>query len=404
MGYKRRRGKTGDVWELQVYKGINPETGKKEYYYETFHGTARQADKRIEEIETDMARGEFIEPSQLTFYEFLRDEFLPHIKMDAKPGSYQDYLSITENHIKNDPLGRMIITDITVRHVEAYKRRKLEGSRLDGRPGTLSPKTVKNHIILIKAAFNYACVLGMFKYNPVQHATFPKVPKFKPVVFTEDEAARFVQAAADNPYFLLFLLAIYTGLREGELRGLTWPAIDLENCRISVLQTVRGEGKTAIYGEPKTEESIGAVTFDPSFVPLFEQQRRKQMEDMEKCSRLGIKYNNRHLVFATYTGNPIRTKTIYTNFEKIIEAAGVRKIRFHDLRHSCATLLIAEGVPLKVVQERLRHADIRTTGNIYSHVLPKMQEEANAKMGKILKLPKSEKERQKERQNKKATQ
>lgn len=351
-----------------------------------------------------MARGDFIEPSELTFYEFLRDEFLPHIKIDAKPGSYQDYLSITENHIKNDPLGRTIITDITARYVEAYKRRKLDGPRLDGRPGGLSPKTVKNHIILIKAAFNYACLLGMFKYNPVQYASFPKVSKYKPIVFTEEEAVQFIQTAADDPYYLFFLLAIYTGLREGELRGLTWPAVDLENCRISVMQTVRGEGKKAIYGEPKTEESIGAVTFDPTFIPLFEHQRRKQMEDMEKCRRLGIVYNNRHLVFATYTGNPVGRRIIIKHFNQIIEAAGVRKIRFHDLRHSCATLLISKGVPLKVVQERLRHADIRTTGNIYSHVLPRMQEEANEKMGKILKLSKPEKERQKEREKKKATQ
>lgn len=244
----------------------------------------------------------------------------------------------------------------------------------------------------------------MFKYNPVQYATFPKVPKYKPVVFTEDEAARFVEAAAYNPYYLFFLLAIFTGLRQGELRGLTWPAVDLERCCLSVIQSVRGEGKKAVYGEPKTEESIGVATFDPGFIPLFEHQRRKQMEDMEKCRRLGLTYNNRHLVFATYTGNPVGRKTIERNFNKIIEAAGVRRIRPHDLRHSCATLLIAQGVHLKTVQERLRHTDIRTTGNIYSHVLPKMQEEANRKMGKVLKIEKLTRERQEERQNKKATQ
>src|SRR5690554_5067405 len=98
-----------------------------------------------------MRRGEFVEPSELTFYEFLRDEFLPHIEADATIGTWEDYYAITENHIKKDPLGRTILTDVTTRHVEAYKRRKLQAPRLDGRPGTLSPKTVKNHIIMIKA-------------------------------------------------------------------------------------------------------------------------------------------------------------------------------------------------------------------------------------------------------------
>lgn len=399
MGYKRKRG---DVWQLQVYKGINPETGEKEYYYETFRGTERQADRRIGEIETDMERKEFIEPSKLTFYEYLINDFLPHIEMDATIGAWEEYHGITENHIKGDPLGRTTLTDITTRHVEAYKRRKLQAPRLDGRPGTLSPKTVKNHIIMIKAAFKYACVLGMFKVNPVQHAAFPKVPKFIPGVLNEDEALRFVEAMAKNKHYLFFLLAIYTGMRQGELRGLRWSDVDLEKCIISITQKVRKDGNKAIYGDPKTEESVGTVSFDPEFIPLFERHRREQIETMAKCAALGMEYKDKHLVFAGLTGNPLDRKVIDRNLKLILKQADITKhIRPHDLRHSCATLLISQGVHLKTVQERLRHADIRTTGNIYSHVLPKMQEEANRKMGKVLNF---EKERQKERQNQKATQ
>lgn len=402
MGSKRKRG---EAWELQIYKGVDPVTGKKDYYYETFHGTERQADRRIAEIETDMARREFVEPSKLTFYQYLVEEFLPHVEADDTIGTWEDYRSITENHIKNDLLGRAILTDVTTRHVEAYKRRKLGGPRVDGRPGALSPKTVKNHLILIKAAFKYACVLEMFKVDPVKYAKFPKVPKYRPRVYDEDEAARFVVAAAEYAqetgsvkFYLFFLLAIYTGLRLGELRAIQRPVVDLEHCLISVVRKVRKDGNKAVFSDPKTEESIATVDFDPQFIPLFRQLQKEQIRDREKCLRLGIEYKDQQLVFAAFNGNTVRRDVIDRAFGHICERAKIKKTRLHDLRHSCATLLISSGVHLKTVQERLRHADIRTTGNIYSHVLPKMQKEANQHMSKVLKL-----ERQKERQDEKAT-
>jgi integrase len=323
-----------------------------------------QADKRLAEIQTDIDRQEFIEPSKLTFYQYLKEEFLPHIKTDDDLGTWEDYLSITENHIKPDPLGRMILTKITPREVEAYKAKKLNSDRIDGRPGKLSPKTVKNHIILIKAAFNYACYLKMFNFSPIHYVKYPKVPKYKPAVFTEEQACQFIEAAADNKLYLFFLLAIYTGMRQGELRGFCRSDVDENTCLISINQQVRGGGNKARYKDPKTEESISTVSFDPEFIPLFESHRKEQMQDMERCLALGETYKNKHLVFAAYNGNPLDRKVITRNFGYICTVAGVPEIRLHDLRHSCATILIASRVHLKTVQERLRHQDIRTTGNI----------------------------------------
>jgi integrase len=385
-GYKRKRGKG---WELQIYKGRNPETGEKEYHSEMFYGTEYQADKKLAEMSTDVDRGEFVEPAKVTFYEYLKGEFLPHILADDDLGTWEDYNGITENHIKNDPLGRMIITKITTREVEAYKIKKLNSDRIDGRPGKLSAKTVKNHIIMIKAAFNYACYLKMFNFSPIHYVKYPKVPKYKPVVFTEEQACRFIEAATDNKLYLYFLLAIYTGMRQGELRGFRWSDVDEKTCLISINQQVRGSGNKARYKDPKTEESVSTVSFDLEFIPLFEEHRRRQMEDMNKCALLGEIYKNNHLVFAGYNGNPLDRKVIVRNFGYICKVAEVPEIRLHDLRHSCATILIASGVHLKTVQERLRHRDIRTTGNIYSHVLPKMQQEANEKMNKVLKFKKT---------------
>lgn len=400
MGSKRRRG---GIWELQVYRGRDPVSGRKQYYYESFRGTERQAERRLAEIETDMARKEFTEPSRLSFYEYLINEFLPHIRADATLGTWEDYASITEHHLRNDALGRTVLTDITARHVEAYKLRKLAGPRADGRPGTLSPKTVKNHIVLIKAAIRYACVLGMLKTDPVRYVTFPKVPRHQPRFFTEEQAAAFLDAASryaeaegSVKFYLYFLLAIYTGLRQGELRAVRWSAVDLEHSLIAVTQKVRRTGDKAVFSDPKTEGSYATVSFDAGFADLFKQLRKEQVYDREKCLRLGITYRDHGLVFAGYYGNPLDRKVVVRALSQICRDAGVPEINPHGLRHTCATLLISSGVHLKTVQERLRHADIRTTGNIYSHVLPRMQEDANRRLNKVLRI-----ERQKERQNEK---
>lgn len=398
MPYKRKRGSSQ---QLQVYKGKNPITGKKEYYYETFRGTDYQADKRLAAIQTDMDRSEFIEPSKLTFYQFLKEEFLPHIKSDKSLGTWEEYNGIVENHIKNDPLGKMIITKITNREATGYKLRMLETPCLKRKNRTLSPKTVKNHIIMLKAAFNYACELGMFNHNPLKYLRFPEVPDFTPVVFNEEDAHNFINAAESlvllakgNPekyytafkFYLYFLLAIYTGMRQGELRGLRWTDINTQTGLISVTQQVRKEGDHAIYKKPKTRASKTSVSFDLNFIPLFDEHKKGQLWDMQKCKDLQKEYKANHLVFAAYNGNPLGWKVIKRNFDCICDAAKVPRIRRHDLRHSCATLLLAEGVPLKVVQERLRHASIKITADIYSHVLPKMQQDANEKMNQVLKF------------------
>lgn len=391
VGYKRKRGRS---WQLQVYK----DDGSR--HFETFHGNSYQADKRLSELTTDIERGDFVEPSKKTLYTFLIEEFLPHIKTDKDEDTYLDYEGITENHIKKSELGRKIITDIKNRDIEIYKTWALNRDRIDGRLGKLSAKTVKNHIIMIKAAFNYMCYLDIFENSPIQKATFPKVPKFIPVVYTPEQASALIEAgwkklvnskdSGDYRHnfklYLYILLCIYTGVRQGELRGLTWSAVNFDTCLFSITQQARGSGKKAKFKDPKTDESVSTVSFDLEFVSMLERLRKDQIHDIEKCSLLKEQYNDRHLVFSAYNGNVLDRKVITRYFESVCDMAGIPVIRLHDLRHSCATLLLGENVPLKVIQERLRHKDIRTTGNIYSHVSPKMQEEANQKMSKVLKF------------------
>ncbi len=379
-GSKIKRGENS--WLIRIYDGIDPETGKKKYLPETFHGTADEADDRIHEIITDRNRGEYIEPSKMTFGEYLL-HWLENIKNTISEGSYDDYKTHVKKHLLKDKITKVKLLKLTALDIQGYLNRKLGSPRVDGRPGGVSAKTTKNHLGTIKKALKDACIWRILKENPAQYVTAPKVPKKKMKVFTEEEALKFLDTAVTDRFYLLFLFAIYTGLRQGELRGLTWTDLDLKKCTVPIQQTIRKSGEKAIYKEPKTDESIASVSFSPEFVPLFDAHRKQQV-----AARLASKleYEDHDLVFCSYNGRPIDLKILTKHFRQVIDKAKVPRIRFHDLRHSCASILISEGVHLKTVQERLRHADIRTTGNIYSHVVPKMQQEANDTMSRVLKI------------------
>lgn len=379
-GSKTKRGENS--WLLRIYDGVDPVTGKKKYLRETFIGSENKADNRLQEIIVDRNRGEYVEPSKVTFGEYLL-HWIDTIKNTISDGTSDDYNNHIKNHILKDKISQIQLIKLNALDIQGYLNRKIGAPRADKRTGGISAKSVSNQLGTIKKALKDACIWRILKENPAQYVSPPKVPKVKMSVFSEEEAVRFLEAATDDRFYLLFLTAIYTGLRQGELRGLTWDNLNLNNCTMSIQQIVRKSGKKAIYKEPKTDGSIAQVSFEPEFIPLFEFHRKQQIENRLK---FGAGYEEHNLVFCSYNGRPIDLKILDKHFNQVIKKAHVSEIRFHDLRHSCATILISAGVHLKTVQERLRHKDIRTTGNIYSHVIPSMQKEANVKMGNALKI------------------
>lgn len=386
MGYKRKRG---DSWQLEVYRGLDPETGKKIIYRETFKGTERQADKRLAELETDKDRGELIEPNKTLFYKYLIDIFLPGVKGDLESGTYEEYEGIVKNHIKNDPLARMRLSDIDLIHLEQYKIRKLNSPRVDGRkdkngnPLPLSNKTVKNHLIMLKAAFSYACRMRILKYNPAQYLTYPQITKFKPVIWTEEQAGRFLDVAFWDRFYFLFLLAIFYSKRKGEIRGLRRQDVDLQALTASIRQSVRKSGYSAEFKNLKDQDSEHVLELEKWMVPFFE---REFAERAKEKIAFGEGYNDNDLVFASYNGNPVKERTLNEHFKAVIKRAGLPEIRFHDLRHTCITIMLKRGWSLKHAQTRAAHADERTTANIYAHVTPDMQRDVNQDIAKALKL------------------
>jgi integrase len=259
--------------------------------------------------------------------------------------------------------------------------KKLKDKRKDGKKGKISSGTVKNILIALKAAMVYAVRLHILKNNPAQYLTFPKIEKYHATVWTEEEAKNFLDTASNDRFYFLFLLAIFYSKRQGELRALKKVDVDLERLTASIRQTVRKSGYSAQFKDTKTEGSAQVLELEKWMVPFFEKEFADRAA--EKLA-YGRGYSKNGLVFASYNGNPVKETTLRDHYKQIIERAGVPKMRFHDLRHTCITIMLKRGWSMKHVQVRGGWSDIETPGNLYSHITPTMSRDVNADMTKAL--------------------
>jgi integrase len=195
-----------------------------------------------------------------------------------------------------------------------------------------------------------------------------------------DEVRRLLEAASGDRLEALYVLAINTGMRRGELLGLKWSDVDLEGGRLSIRRTLTrtDNGKRVTLGEPKTKGSRRTVRLTQRAIEALRSHLERQLGDIEAAGDL---YYDRGLVFTTETGTPINPSNLrQRSFAPLLKRAGLPHIRFHDLRHTCATLLLSKGVHPKFVQELLGHASIAITLDTYSHMLPGMGDQTATAM------------------------
>ncbi|HEY8477997.1 MAG TPA: site-specific integrase [Chloroflexota bacterium] len=223
---------------------------------------------------------------------------------------------------------------------------------------------------------------GLLGRNPCDAVNPPKVTKPELRVLTPEEARRFLAAVAGHRLEALFTLALTTGMRQGELLGLKWQDVDLEMGVVRVrraLQRLRRVGFVEV--EPKSATSRRAARLVPLAVTALRRHRARQLEERLQA---GTAWEDRDLVFCTEHGRPLTHTTVLRAFWRLLDEAQLPRIRFHDLRHSTATLLLAQGTHPKIVQELLGHSSISLTLDTYSHVLPHLQLEATARLQQLL--------------------
>jgi integrase len=342
------------------------ETGK---YKSLYAKSERDAYKLLEEAKLQQKQGVLATGPQQTVKQFL-EYWLEDVEKPAvRLRTYIGNSIVVYKHLIPG-LGHIKLQKLTAQQVQAYYARKL-------REGTSASRIRRFQAVLHKA-LAHAKRIRLVSFNVTEDVELPKAEKPKHVVLMPEQARVLLNEAEKWGLEILLALALSTGMRQGEILGLRWSDIDLVKGTLQVSRTVDCvPGYHFVEGEPKTKSSKRTILL-PRF--LIELLKRHHVRQAEQRSKVGAKWVDRDLVFPNEVGDFVHATTLRHRFYQILADAGLPKMRFHDLRHSAATILISMGVPPNVVQDLLGHSDIATTLGIYGAVLPSMQKEAMDKM------------------------
>jgi integrase len=288
------------------------------------------------------------------------------------------YRGIIENHLI-PAFGHAQIKDIKAIHIESYQNKKLENGKINGKG--LSPATVRIHHNLLNSIFQYAQRLEIIEKNPVSLIPLPKMKSRKNNFLSKDELRKILNYSEGLWIHDFIRVAVSTGMRRGEMLGLEWKNVDLDNKRISVVKALKRTSKGIELSEPKTQSSVRSIAITDNTVSIL----RKIKSEQDKIKyKIGDQYYNKFdLVFCEKDGRYCNPNTVTRRFKRVVKAVGLEEVKLHDLRHTMASFLIKIANP-KVVQERLGHSSISMTMDLYSHLSEDLQQEAADDLAELI--------------------
>jgi integrase len=335
----------------------------------TLYGKTRQeVAAKLAKALSDRESGLILEAGNQTLGEYLNQWLNSSVKGSVKDKTFNDYEWLVRKHIA-PALDRIKLRALSPIHLQGLYQAKLEAG--------LSPSTVRHLHVVLHRALDQALRWGLVPRNVSEAVDLPKLQKKEIRPLSADEARRLLEAARGDRLEALYMLAIHCGLRQGELLGLRWENLDLETGTLQVRRTLTTTKGGPRFTAPKTAKSRRSIKLTAGAVDALRRHHDRQFEESTRLTGLWQDYG---LVFATTTGTPLNPSNLTSRFFKpLLKRAGLPDVRFHDLRHTCATLLLSKGVHPKLVQELLGHATIAITLDTYSHVLPGMGDQtANA--------------------------
>jgi len=377
MAKSRRRGRgEGSVfqrkdgrWVVQLELG----DGKRKFYYVK---SQKEGIEKLRKAQRELEQGTLVTAPQQTVEQYLTYWLEEVHKSSLKVSTYVKYRKVIHTYIV-PALGNVKLEKLTPQHVQSlYNRKQKDG---------LSPKSIHGiHGVLHKALDN-AVRWNLVARNVCEVVSPPRLVKPEIQSLTMEQAHKLLKSLRGNRLEMLLTLALTTGLRRGEILALRWADVDLEKQTVRVHRTVDYIGKFGyVETEPKTAAGSRTVVVASFVIDMLKQHRREQLEARLKA---GGKWEDRDLVFTDLSGGYFNPRYLDLLFHKVLAEAGLPSMRFHDLRHSAATLLRGMGVDMKVLQEILGHSNFMITANIYSHVFLSMQEDAMGKWDTEFKSP-----------------
>lgn len=346
----------------------------------TVKSTKKERDKKLREIITYYENNTKLLTSTDLFTDYLT-LWLKETKIKVDYVTYQHYESEVNTHIYPyfDNL-KIKLVDVDRAVLQKYFVDKYENGRIDGKGG-LSPTTLRHHRNVINQTLNLALKNGVIVQNPCQFVTLPQNTRYNYDFFNLEEINEFLNAIKSERLYPLYVITATYGLRKSEVLGIMWDSIDLENKMLTIKHT-RVEGKEVVEKDKtKNQSSYRSFPLSDNIIDLFVKLKNDERENKKLFGKEYIKNN---YVFKMENGQPYRPNYISKKHSKILEKYGFRHIRFHDLRHSCASLLNAQGFSLKDIQEWLGHSDIQTTANTYAHLDIKRKQNISETLSNII--------------------
>lgn len=358
-------------WTMVVDVGEERKTGKRKQLKMTFP-KKRQAQRELARVLGEVQQGSYIKPAQMTVADYLHQWVRDYVSHSVRPVTAKGYCHWIETHIIPE-IGKIKMSQLEASDIQALYGKLLKDGRRDNK-GALSARSVLHIHRLLHNALSHAVKWGIIGRNICDAVDSPRAKQKQMRALEPEDVKRLLDASIGTVYYPLFHLAIFTGMRRSELLGLRWRDVDLDMATLSVSQVLHNLGKGKIMiEEPKTQKSKRQIALSPvAAIALRQHKERQQAERL----MLGRSLTDDDLVFGNPDGTPFLGSSITHAFTRTMRQLGLKGVRFHDLRHTHASLMLRQGVNIKTLQERLGHSSITTTLDIYAHVTPGMQKEA----------------------------
>lgn len=365
-------------WEARYTLGIDPGTGK-QIQKSVYGKTQKEVRQKLTAITAEIDDGTYQEPCKMTVNEWL-DIWLKDYQIGVKDSTAYLYERQAKLYL------RPALGNIPLETLKAHTVQRLYNSlsqEHDGQPA-LSAKTIKNIHGVLHKALKQAVLIGYLRTNPTEACILPRIIRKEMHPLEEDQVAVFLREVQGHPHEYLYKIALFTGLREGEVLGLGWEHIDFQAGTLTVKRQLRREQKKGggYYFSPPKNNKSRCLTLAPSVIQLFRLQKLEQNSMRMEASDA---WEEHGLIFTNQTGGYLSYRTVYDCFKRIVRNIGAPATRFHDLRHTFAVASIKSGDDIKTVQENLGHATAAFTLDVYGHVTKQMKQDSAARMEQFIK-------------------
>lgn len=364
---KRKDGSSYTRWFAVITLQWTPD-GEQKRIEGSWRKTQAEAKTDLKQLLEQLEKGQLNNTSSRNLSDYL-DYWLEQRKYELRPRSIQAYTTDAKNHIKPH-IGHIKLNKLSPLQVQTWQSKLLE---------TKGEYVTRKAKACLSAALNQALKWQLISSNPLTAVASIKMPTPNISIWEPSEVKRFLKAAKDHRFYSAYYTTLNLGLRIGELRGLKWS--DINNTTLHIQRSISNDAATPIFGPPKTRKGDRYLPI-PDDV-MYELNKRKEAQNKDKQDH-NRRWQDHDLIFTTRLGTAATKNRLVEPFKKLANEVGIPQVRFHDLRHTAASLWIANGMDVATVSARLGHSDINTTLKIYTHAFRSRMEQSGMSMNELL--------------------